>query len=144
MGSPWIKAANPLTPIEYAATMTMILPIVEAQRGRVTMGEIIENHQQEKCDLWYTVDDDAIQSMAIVRVKEYRSGLRILHVEFGAGQMTDFYDRMGEAEDLARANSCERLQISGRPGWLRALRERGDMEWEEVSRVIEKEVGNNG
>lgn len=140
MGDVWLKAANPLTPTEYAAFYEMVKPIVEAQNGRVTLEEIVGDHHQGKNDVWYTVAANRIQSLCITRVREHRSGLRIMQIQFGAGRMGDFYDYMHEAIAVARENGCHRLQVSGRSGWKRALAGMGDDSWTEISRTIEKEI----
>lgn len=71
-----------------------------------------------------------------MRVEEYRSGLRVLHIMLGGGRLEALRGNLGQAEQIARRNNCHRIQIEGRRGWMRALE--GD--WREVSRVIERDV----
>ncbi len=136
----WCLAPRSLAPSTLGSITRMLQPIVDGTNGRITMEELLEDHQQRRSDIWFTLEGEVIRSVCITRVKIYSTGLRILLIQFGAGHMEDFYERMGEAEAVARRARCSRLQVSGRPGWKRALEQCGDPGWNEISRTIEKEV----
>ncbi len=114
-----------------------IAPIIERMNGRVTLKEIEEAVLSGKLEVHATIGEtDTLETVIITKVKEYRSGLRVLSIDYMAGKMEEFMPDFCQLEDLAREHGCHRIQVEGRRGWDKVL---GD-EWHEYSRSIEKEI----
>lgn len=133
----WREAQRSFPPSEQAAFFRLAKPVVEMSRGMVTTDGILEDRERGLCHIWFSGD---FRSIAILRFKAYRSGLRILQIDLGAGILDDFIDLVPIVEDLARSQGCHRLQIEGRAGWHRALTRAGVAGLQEISRTIGKEV----
>ncbi len=114
-----------------------IAPIIERLDGRVTLQEIEEAVQDGRLEVHATIGEaDTLETVIITKVREYRSGLRVLAIDYMAGKMEEFMPDFHQLEALAREHRCHRIQVEGRPGWARVLGE----DWTEVSRLISKEV----
>ena len=114
-----------------------IAPIIERLDGRVTLQEIEEAVQSGKIEVHATIGEgETLETVILTKVREYRSGLRVLSIDYMAGKMEEFMPDLHQLEALAREHRCHRIQVEGRPGWARVLGE----EWTEISRLISKEV----
>lgn len=114
-----------------------IAPIIERLNGRVTLEEIEDAVQSGKIEIHATIGEaDVLETVILTKVREYRSGLRVLSIDYMAGKMEEFMPDFHQLEDLARDHGCHRIQVDGRSGWARVLGE----DWKEVSRLIEKEI----
>lgn len=123
---------------EMAEALFLLDEVIPDNKGRVTIQEVLEAHRLGLCWIYATREDSGrMRSVAVMRVRDFPSGLRVLDIEFAVGKLDDFVGKMEKlGEDLAREFGCHKIQIEGRPGWLRAL----GPGWSEFSRTIEKEV----
>lgn len=83
--------------------------------------------------VWLNVHDSAV----VLKVETYPTGLRVLNVFAVAGDMQDVFSAEPMVMEIARYNNCERLELHGRKGWERVLRDRG---WKFESVTMHKVV----
>lgn len=62
---------------------------------------------------------------------------RVLHVFLAGGEMAEVLSIETRLTEFARQHGATALTLSGRPGWVRALRDRG---WEQHLVQVKKEI----
>lgn len=85
--------------------------------------------------LWLCLSGECLSGACITRLAEYPQCKAVVVTTLG-GDGGDWNAMLQDVEDYARAHGCDRLEIQGRRGWLRALQG-----YQEVSTVISKELG---
>ena len=138
MGDWIIVQRDDLSDAALVALELGLSDVLASMGGRLTFDEVIGDHLDGKSDIMVTCDDDgSLRSIVVMRVLNFPSGLRVLDIQLGTGHLDDFCTKL-EALGEARAiqSGCHKIQIEGRPGWIRAL---GDG-WQEYQRKIEKEI----
>ncbi len=133
------QRANMIMSYEEVSAFTILLSgLVRSLGGRISIDELLEYNRTEGCDVWFCIDEDGMfSSVMVTRVKQYKAGLRVLLLSHAAGSLEDFGpESLEQVESVARHYECVKLQVDGRPGWLKVL---GDG-WSEFSRSIEKEI----
>lgn len=102
------------------------------------MQQIIDDHNEYMSDILITMDDAGkLRSAVVMRVMTLANEDRILDIEIAAGHLDDFKEKLEAlGETYAKNSNCSRIQIEGRPGWMRVL----GPGWREYSRTIEKEI----
>jgi hypothetical protein len=116
----------------------LISPIIEKSGGRTTLEVLLKDHKTGRCQVWAILDTKApggISSFGVTRILVYPSGLRVMRLDHGGGNLVDAIEIMPEVEAIARESGCDKMRIEGRIGWQRVF-----PGWHEVSRVIEKEL----
>ena len=114
-----------------------IAPIIKRVDGMVTLGDIEEAVLSGKMEVHATIGEgEILETVILTKVREYRSGLRVLSIDYMAGKMEEFMPDFWQLENLARENRCHRIHVDGRRGWAKVL----GKEWKEISRLISKEV----
>lgn len=64
-------------------------------------------------------------SILATRIMTYDTGLKTLLVELAAGDLAEVLDAEELMMEIAKHNGCTRLDMVGRKGWERPLREAG-------------------
>lgn len=137
MAKTWIQSGLPVSCFLSVGFGTLIRPLIDATEGRISADEVWREINAAESALWYTVgDDQAVQSMAVLRVMTFSGGLKVLNLSLAAGHLGDFSGNMDMVEALARAKGCDRIQVNGRKGWRKVLGPR----FREYSRSYEMEV----
>lgn len=62
---------------------------------------------------------------------------RVCNVFLAGGEMQTIKDLQAPCEEYARANGCSSLVLTGRKGWVRALKDYG---WNEVHTSLERKL----
>ena len=73
--------------------------------------------------LWLAIENSAVLAAAVTKVTQ-EDGKRLCTIVACAGRdWTKFGRLIGGLEAYARAENCAAIEICGRPGWMRRLRE---------------------
>ena len=113
-------------------------PLETRSRGRTSLNEIVDQARKKECQIWAVFGDGHMTSAVVTRVVVYEaSGRTIFRIDFAGGRLEDAVAYMPQLELLAEAAGCDAMRIEGRAGWKRIF-----PDWQEVSRVIEKEVSH--
>ena len=62
---------------------------------------------------------------------------RVCNVFLAGGEMQVIKDLQAPCEEYAKANGCSSLVLTGRKGWVRALRDNG---WSEIHTSLERKI----
>lgn len=117
-------------------TRELLGPLTERSRGRVSLSELIDQVRKRESQLWGIWQDDRMESVTVTRIVVYESsGRRVFRIDFAGGRLEDAVAFMPTLELLAREAKCSAMRIEGRVGWHKIF-----PDWEEVSRIIEKEL----
>lgn len=89
--------------------------------GRLTLDDVAARLEANTAALW-----PADRSVIVTELDDYGPDLREIHVWLGGGDLGELLNFQRErAEAQARGWGCHRATITGRPGWVRALKRHG-------------------
>jgi hypothetical protein len=71
--------------------------------------------------LWVAIDAGAVLAAAVTQVTQDNDHRVCTIVACGGRDFARWGGLIAGLEDYARAESCRRIEIAGRPGWLRRL-----------------------
>jgi hypothetical protein len=71
--------------------------------------------------LWLAIDEGAVLAAAVTQVTQQQDHRLCIIVACGGRDFTRWGYLIEGLEDYARAENCARIEIAGRPGWLRLL-----------------------
>jgi hypothetical protein len=71
--------------------------------------------------LWVAIDAGAVLAAAVTQVTQDNDHRVCTIVACGGRDLARWGGLIAGLEDYARAESCRRIEIAGRPGWLRRL-----------------------
>ncbi len=123
-------------PEEREIFLKFVEPIIAQGRGRVTAEGMIDDFRTDKSACWGFVRDGEVTSVGVTTILVYPSGKRVMRCSYGGGTLRDALEVMPQVEMMAKRLCCDTLRIEGRKGWQRIFTDG----WEEVSRVLEKEI----
>ena len=111
----WTLASKILDEEEREALYRLLGPIVKNLDGRISMLEIEGYHGRDGGDIWFCRrPGQAITSVMVTLVKRYTSGLNVMCMTHGAGDLQDWtLDALLRLESIAREKGCSKLQIDG-------------------------------
>jgi hypothetical protein len=97
--------------------------IEKALDGSYSSYDILEYIKQNRMQLWISWND-GIEASFVTEVCDYPQ-LRVLRwVLAGGSNMESWLDLVtSKVEDWAKRNNCQRLEIVGRKGWTKVLRD---------------------
>jgi len=97
--------------------------IEKALDGSYSSCDILEYIKQNRMQLWISWND-GIEASFVTEVCDYPQ-LRVLRwVLAGGSNMESWLDLVtSKVEDWAKRNNCQRLEIVGRKGWTKVLRD---------------------
>ena len=75
--------------------------------------------------LWLVTDEDQCLHALAITTFVYYPQLTAFRIIFTAGDNEDWASRMGELETFAATNGAQEVEVLGRKGWERVLRDRG-------------------
>lgn len=102
-----------------------------------TRDEIIQGVLEERYRLWVGYKDKSPKLIVLSSVIDYGQR-KIGYIEWIGGEdIYSFLPFLSFIEDWAFANDCSRLEIRGRPAWLRLL---GPLGYEQTHVVIGKSL----
>ena len=121
--------------------MKVVYPILNADKITEEWGEIapffdnlVDRHMglddvyaslmDGRWTLWVNYVDGVLSSIATTTFIYYPK-FTTLRIILCAGAETNWADATEFLEEVAKANSCDTLEVLGRKGWERALRSRG-------------------
>lgn len=97
--------------------------IEKALDGSYSSYDILEYIKQNRMQLWISWND-GIEASFVTEVCDYPQ-LRVMRwVLAGGSNMESWLDLVtSKVEDWAKKNNCQRLEIVGRKGWTKVLRD---------------------
>lgn len=97
--------------------------IEKALDGSYSSYDILEYIKQNRMQLWISWND-GIEASFVTEVCDYPQ-LRVMRwVLAGGSNMESWLDLVAsKVEDWAKRNNCQRLEIVGRKGWTKVLRD---------------------
>jgi hypothetical protein len=112
----------PIEDLEFI--WSQVKPQIEkALDGSYSSYDILEYIKQNRMQLWISWND-GIEASFVTEVCDYPQ-LRVMRwVLAGGSNMESWLDLVtSKVEDWARRNNCQRLEIVGRKGWTKVLRD---------------------
>jgi hypothetical protein len=85
--------------------------------------------------LWLAIESGAVLAAAVTQVTQHHDQRLCTIVACGGHDWTRWGGLIAGLEDYARAENCARIEIAGRPGWLKRL-----PDYRLVKIVIRKEL----
>lgn len=105
-------------------------PAIE-RGGMHSVESVIEEIKAGRMQLWHGPDGAAVTQVVDFPQK------RVLHVLFAGGSMEQIIDFQDSAAEWGKAQGCTEMTLSGRKGWVRALKDHG---WKPKDVVMEKAI----
>jgi len=108
--------------------LEFIWPQVKAQLEKALDGsyssyDILEYIKQNRMQLWISWND-GIEASFVTEVCDYPQMRVMRWVLAGGSNMESWLDLVAsKVEDWAKRNNCQRLEIVGRKGWTKVLRD---------------------
>ena len=100
-------------------------PFIQRAINR-TNGETALEHVREEVKAGHAQIWPLPNACIITKISTFRTGLKVLHLWLAGGdkrQLLKAYEAY--IEPWAKEKGCARMTISGRPGWLRAMKTMG-------------------
>ena len=115
---------------------------VQTSRGRYEIFDVKKDIYSGVQHLWVLFRDDDEMIAAVTTMFSFYPQKKALVIAFcGSNDETGWVKYkdliVNTLEDFARENECNSLELSGRPGWVRALKSLG---FEQAFVTLEKEV----
>lgn len=99
--------------------------------NKATLEEVLYELECGHAQLW-----EAENATVVTQVSDY-GDFRCLNVWLAGGNLDEIIGLLDAAEDFARYHGCDRIEVTGRMGWKRALKDHG---FEPTSIVLEKRI----
>lgn len=117
---------------------------VETSNGRMSAANTLDRILKSQVYLWVCYDDQSLEiaGAATTHVTPYDGGVKYLTVELLAGErFSEWRDIMQAAlVKLAIAESCIGVELIGRDGWVRELR---DLGWTRAFSTVQYLIGEH-
>lgn len=98
----------------------------ETWKFNTTPGAVVEAIRKGLHQLWGVFDPSNVLRMLLISRIEGPPEQRVFVIWWGSGPGgLEALLQMGFMEDVAKKLGCRELQVAGRPGWARKLRDRG-------------------
>ncbi len=93
----------------------------------VTVGELLEQVQKGFARVLIAVDGPQLLSATLIQLFKTVSGDRVLHVVTTAGENSNDWlpALIDKFREIAATESCQRVTMSGRPGWTKKVNKFG-------------------
>lgn len=104
---------------------------LERSGNRADLEEVLEDIERGHAQLWET--DNAT---VVTQVSDY-GVFRCLNVWLAGGRLEEIIGLLDSAERFAKAHGCTKIEVNGRRGWKRALRDHG---FKEESVILSKDI----
>lgn len=109
---------------EWERCLPVLSPAIRRSEGAFdaahVWSELVQGNAQ-LWPLWKGRETQVKRSAMVTRIEIYPSGRKAVLGWLAGGEMDECRTMQGWVEDWARAMGCERFEIIGRRGWLRAL-----------------------
>ena len=104
--------------------------------GDFSLRHIIDKLLLRDMQLWVYRPKGEVIAAAVTEITEY-SLRRVLNLVLFGGALKRCRSLEPDLIAWARARGCNRLELKGRRGWVRKLKDTG---WQEVATVVRKEI----
>jgi hypothetical protein len=126
-----------MLPVFWPLVAPLLAQALEHADGRYALEDVRDALLARDMQLWIAVDPRslAIEAACVTEIVAYPREKRC-GVVFCAGRRTERWLRhLDEIEDWARGQGCHALELQGRPGWERLLRD-----WEKTHVLLRKRL----
>jgi hypothetical protein len=104
-------------------TMKLLRPAIERSNGRWTVEDVMATLFAGQSQLWLSVRDGKPEAALVGKIVNYpRMNVYFVHFLGGCG-MRKWYRLLPEIERWAKLHGCSELDMMGRKGFLRALKD---------------------
>lgn len=110
---------------------------LDRTEGEIGLSDIHKMILDREMQLWITVEDKRITGALVTQIIEYPQTKACRYVTLGGDLHGDFSKIDAVITEWATYNGCDRLELVGRRGWVRAMR---DMGYNEVYSFVTKKV----
>lgn len=112
-------------------------PAIELSHGRDDMSSVWKSLMTEHSQLWMAFDDNNDPKGALVtRIENYPLKKMMNYLYIGGDDLKEWHkDMLAIVEKFARKHGCEGMELVGRRGWDRFLKECG---WEAKHIICER------
>ena len=128
-------------PAAWSVVYPMLAPAITRSNGRYTEATIYRDCIGGQYALWLVMNGGPIGAL-VTQVVVWPSGLReAMFVVVGGQDHQDWMHQMKVLENWAISQGCERINVSGRPGWEKAICELPG--WKKTGVEMEKDLARN-
>ena len=131
--------AQLLTPTVRDRIAPFLAEAVAESAGEYEVADLFAEIARNRMQLWIIGDAERLRGGLVTRVAVYprKQVLQLLYL--GGDGLADWVDDLDqELSGFARAQGCQRIEVTGRPGWGRILPQRGaEVRQVVVSREVE-------
>lgn len=116
----------------------MIEKAVDYANGRVTTRGIYDRLLDRDLQLWCVIRDDEILAACITKVSRFPAVKSCCIMYAGGTELDSWMSRiLDTVETWAKELECDVLEVNGRRGWVRKLKDQG---FREISVTVEKRL----
>jgi hypothetical protein len=111
-------------PAQVASIWPHVAHLVRRAMARGGMGRFADVERDvlgANAYLWLAIEQGAVLAAAVTQVTQQHDHRLCTIVACGGRDLARWGGLIAGLEDYARAESCARIEISGRPGWRRRL-----------------------
>ncbi len=119
----------------WSAVSPLLDKVSSHSEGELEADDFLPLLREGQMELWIAIKDKRVIAAMITQVIPYprKNVLRIISI---AGEQMDLWmDQIWRVEDFARARNCRALELWGRKGWLKILKD-----WKNSYHVLTKEL----
>jgi hypothetical protein len=115
----------------------IVQSIIDKAHGEMTITTVIEKLQNDKAMLVVCFDGIQVKGLVILQVEVFDTGLRVLNVSMGGGDISIFTGEYDSALlALAKDLECDEIRaIGARLGWENVLK-KANTNWEKLSTTL--------
>jgi hypothetical protein len=116
---------------------SIVQSIIDKAHGEMTLITVIEKLQNGKAMLVVCFDGTQVKGLVILQVEVFDTGLRVLNVSMGGGDISIFTGEYDSALlALAKDLECDEIRaIGARLGWENVLK-KANTNWEKLSTTL--------
>jgi hypothetical protein len=110
---------------------------LDRTEGEMKISDIHQMILNREMQLWLTVEDDTVTGALVTQLIDYPRTKACRYVALGGDLHGDFDKIDAIITEWAVYNKCDRIELVGRRGWTRALK---DMGYNEAYSFVTKKV----
>lgn len=108
------------TPVKH-----FIQAALDRTEGEMSIDDVYNALIDRDMQLWILLDEFHVIGALVTQILEFPNVKACRYVAMGGDVHGDFDEITGMIEQWAATQGCQRMEIVGRPGWARALRDHG-------------------
>ena len=117
-----------------------VLPLInlsQVEGNEMSQEDFFESLMNQDMQLWVALEDTEVVACMVTRIVSYPQKRLLRFVFIGGEGMDKWLENLPIVENFALINGCTSLEIWGRKGWIKILKD-----WECKYHIITKDLTN--